>query len=175
MRHEISALDIERFYSKIKFNEETSCWDWKGTMFSNGYGAFKLKRKMWRSHRLSYSIFVGEIPSKHEIHHTCENRKCCNPEHLQLLKHPEHARTHNIKKTHCKRGHEFTKENTRISPTNKRICRKCERINHYNAYHKDIEKARAYVKKQAKLYRQKNPEKMKDYDRKRYKKRKLLK
>lgn len=36
---------------------------------------------------------------------------------------------HNARKTHCKRGHEFTPENTYINPSNKsRNCRTCDRL-----------------------------------------------
>ena len=40
---------------------------------------------------------------------------------LRLGNHP------NQKKTHCKRGHEFSPENTRIDSTGKRTCRTCRR------------------------------------------------
>jgi len=49
MKYEISPQDLERFYSKIKFNEETGCWDWIGTTLQRGYGHFKLKRKIWKN------------------------------------------------------------------------------------------------------------------------------
>lgn len=35
----------------------------------------------------------------------------------------------NKNKTHCKKGHEFTVENTYINPSGDRICRKCMKIN----------------------------------------------
>lgn len=37
------------------------------------------------------------------------------------------------RKTHCKRGHEFTPENTRYSPEGWKSCKACDRIRYENA------------------------------------------
>ena len=39
--------------------------------------------KMWRGHRLSYTILVGPIPEGYVIDHLCRNRRCYNPAHLE--------------------------------------------------------------------------------------------
>ena len=41
--------------------------------------------------------------------------------------------SHNRKKTHCKRGHEFTPENTKVSSDGKRVCVECRRMHDRNA------------------------------------------
>ena len=41
----------------------------------------------------------------------------------------------NKQKTHCKRGHEFTPENTRIDKNGKRICKECKRLTANDIYH----------------------------------------
>ena len=51
---------FENFYSKIKFNENTWCWDWQQPLDSGGYGHFTYLNKIYRAHRMSYFIFKGK-------------------------------------------------------------------------------------------------------------------
>jgi len=178
MNVEISPQDLARFYSKIKFNKETWCWDWVGTTLQRGYGHFSIKRKIWRSHRLSFAIHKGELIEGLTLDHLCRNRACCNPEHLEQVTSKvnilrgESVSAKNAKKTHCPQGHEYDEQNTYVSPTNGRSCRKCFAISHYKSYHKDIEKSRATMRRRGKEYRQKYPERIKEYKRKEYQRRK---
>jgi hypothetical protein len=63
----------------------------------------------------------------------CLHRACCNPEHLKaeprvanLLASPLTQAFRNAAKTHCKRGHEFTPENTGVKKIGGwRYCRAC--------------------------------------------------
>ena len=124
----------DRFWEKVK--KTKSCWNWTGkTKTTRGYGVLWFGGgKTISAHRFSYEIHNGKIPNGLQIDHLCRNRKCVNPEHLEAVTDKVNVlrgiglSAMNARKTHCKNGHPFNKQNT-WHYKGQRVCRICKRIN----------------------------------------------
>jgi len=75
----------------------TGCWEWQKRINFLGYGQIKLKRSTCSAHRVSYEVYIGEIPIGKCVLHTCDNRKCVNPEHLWIGDNLDNAKDRMIK------------------------------------------------------------------------------
>ena len=75
---------MERIYPRLKAagsSPEWDCWEWTGAL-RRGYGTVRVGAKLFYTHRLVYQDMVGEIPEFLLLDHTCLNRACANPWHL---------------------------------------------------------------------------------------------
>ena len=109
---------------------QTKCIIWNKHLNKDGYGQLTYKGKTYLAHRFHYELIECKIPKNKELDHLCRNRSCINPNHLEIVSHKENMNRgifFNSLKTKCSNNHEFNKNNTRISKTNKRFCRICDR------------------------------------------------
>ena len=65
----------------------SGCWEWQNSVNpKTGYG--QIGYYPYTAHRLAYFLWNGE-PVGQVIRHSCHNKRCCNPEHLQEGSHAD--------------------------------------------------------------------------------------
>ncbi len=74
---------LKQFESKYEAIPEGGCWIWNASLTSEGYGKITVNYKHLSAHRYSYELHKGSIPNGLQINHTCDNRCCVNPAHLE--------------------------------------------------------------------------------------------
>lgn len=58
------------------------CWNWTGTLWFTGYGRYNYRDKSWKAHRLAWIFSGNQLSDSQCLLHACDNRRCCNPDHL---------------------------------------------------------------------------------------------
>lgn len=77
------------FWRQVEQSTE-SCWPWKGAISAAGYGKARYHGFSTRiAHIIAYSLSFGSVPNEKIVRHTCNNKLCCNPNHLVLGNHSE--------------------------------------------------------------------------------------
>lgn len=71
---------ILRIKSRIQIDGTTQCWNWPGST-AKGYGQIKYGGVKLLVHRVMAQTFLGKGCSGFVLHR-CDNRLCCNPDHL---------------------------------------------------------------------------------------------
>lgn len=158
----------QRFNERYKVDRKTGCWNWTGCLNGKGYayiwipvnrpGArYPTDGSTVQAYKIGWLLANGKDWSELaglELHHKCENTKCVNPKHLELLTVRQHRRIGtsvvalNAQKTQCKRGHAYTKENTISLPGGRRWCRTCNNADRRKYYKKNRIKILAQLKLQ---------------------------
>lgn len=74
----------ERFLRHV--DKTATCWLWTGSRPGFGYGKFVVKKGLSpeMAHRVSYRLFVDDIPHGMQVLHQCDVPSCVNPAHLFL-------------------------------------------------------------------------------------------
>lgn len=132
MRGQISRSNWEARLLDHRVVKTRSCWLWRGSLDSNGYGKVRWRGKHLGAHRTIFQILRRVVPAGKVLDHLCRVRNCVNPKHLRITTPRGNTlagvgiAAKNAKKKKCIYGHAFTKRNTYSDPgTWFRRCRKC--------------------------------------------------
>lgn len=117
-------------FEKYVHRNEGGCWNWLGGTSgrpSNRHGVFRAtKDRSVPAYKFSWELFNSRtVPVGLELHHTCKNRMCVNPEHLMLVTSTQHheIEPRSLPKERCIRGHKLSPDN-RVSQG----CRMCHNL-----------------------------------------------
>lgn len=108
-----------------------SCWEWVGALSSDGYGRFHDGLRMVQAHRFMYEARRGPIGGGLSLDHLCRNRRCVNPDHLEIVTHRENCLRGEspsalvVRTNTCANGHAMVGWNVRVETNGKRRCRTC--------------------------------------------------
>lgn len=126
-------LLIERL-SRGKIVTDKGCWYSKHSTNGYGYCQIFFRGKRIYQHRVSYEAHIGPIPPGLYVLHTCDDRRCWNPEHLFLgtisdnkQDEIQKGRNYESNRTHCPRGHAYADFGVKQGKDKWRRCTICTR------------------------------------------------
>lgn len=83
----MSEIPVNRSGKPLyEIDPDTGCWNWLRANIK-GYGVMTIDRKTRYAHIVMFERANGPVPAGMELDHTCVNRSCVNPAHLEVVTH----------------------------------------------------------------------------------------
>lgn len=80
-----AADPIFKQLKAVQRSYPTKCWEWQGTIWSNGYA----RKGEKRLHRYAYELIYDLVPDGLFALHKCDNKICCRPDHVYAGTHAQ--------------------------------------------------------------------------------------
>lgn len=125
---------------------ERGCHEWVGGTNGNGYGVLLYQGKMVLAHIYFWEQKNGPVPEGLELDHFyCDNRLCCNEEHVRPVSRRENQLRSNScsslcrSKDFCPKGHPLSGDNLVAShlKIGGRKCRTCKNRRDMDRYYRN--------------------------------------
>jgi len=102
-KEKFSPARLRRFRDRVQFGDEKGCWLWTGAIEeTTGYGRLCVNNHPIGAHKYSYELFKGPIPEGQSVLHSCDVRRCVNPNRLFVGTHQDNSRDMVSKGRQCK-------------------------------------------------------------------------
>jgi hypothetical protein len=129
----------DTFHAKTR---PSDCIVWTGALNSRGYGCFAIQGKSHLAHRVAYEDAHGPIPDGMTIDHLCSQKRCVNPDHLEVVTRGENNRRgHSLEVgMFCQGGAHLieTEGDLYVNPTGRRQCKRCMRATSVKRTRRDV-------------------------------------
>lgn len=122
-------------YFSSRVNKTDDCWLWTGSIDKCGYGLVWHGNEKFVAHRVSLFLKnkceLRTTGTHDHVDHLCRNTKCVNPKHLEVVSCKTNVlrgngiTAKNLRKTHCKHGHELKESNLKPCKRGWRRCKAC--------------------------------------------------
>jgi hypothetical protein len=89
---EMFSIENRRRFADLVEKDKSGCWVWIGPCHPKGYGEFCANGQKIYAHRYIYEYLNGPLMAGLELDHTCNNKSCVNPDHLEAVIHAENMR-----------------------------------------------------------------------------------
>jgi hypothetical protein len=90
----IPSHNNRKYPTRYEIDRGTGCWNYQGRKNGHGYGMMTVEGETVVAHRHYYEQALSPIPDGFQLHHTCHNKACCNPDHLVPLSLQDHMNLH---------------------------------------------------------------------------------
>jgi len=119
--------------------DKGGCLLWQGFVRPNGYGVVVFRGRQRSVHAVVKHLCDPggfNFEPGMDVDHTCNERSCINPAHLEAVTHQENMRRARDRRRTCRAGHPWNEENTYVVNVKRkqggyrkqRYCRKCRAI-----------------------------------------------
>ncbi len=126
---EATGTRHKQLVRQIRRRWDDLCWSWPAHN-GQGYAVLRHKGKVVKACIVAYELRYGPVPVGKELDHTCMNKGCWNPWHMEPVTRSENVLRGdnpggNAIKIHCPKGHPYS----HYQSDGRRACIICRREN----------------------------------------------